>query len=95
MPTCLRYRVSALGFFGAVHATPLTPHLMLALLPDAADMRQLVGALHALQGCVLQLTNYYAELQQHAAAEMPALRQVFKPGVPAPWPLWHGDLSYM
>jgi len=64
---------------------------MLALLPDANDMHQLVAALHALQGCVAQLTHYYSEVQRQAPGELPASQQSFKQGVAAPWPLWHGD----
>jgi len=85
-------RISAMGFLDQVHTMPLTPHLMLAVLPDEHQRLQLACTLTALRLCIRDLRQFYRDYHsamQHEGLRHPALE------LPAPWPLYmdHGPVQ--
>lgn len=82
-----------MGFLNQVHTMPLTPHVMLAVLPDTGLRLQLICALAALRRGVQNLEACYASLLSNSP---PATTRNPLLSFPAPWPMWmsHNSVQY-
>ena len=72
-----------MGFLERVHCTPLTPHIMLAILPDINARLTVINMLTALRRGVARLLSFYLSLD-----ELPEVNRRPALSLPAPWPFW-------
>ena len=79
-----------MGFLDQVHCTPLTPHIMLAILPDNVARHTVINTLTALRHGVAHLLSFYDSLQK-LEVSLPKRQKVSRHpalSLPAPWPFW-------
>jgi hypothetical protein len=61
---------------------PLTPHVMLAILPDNGLRSMVINTLAALRVGLGRLREFYKSLPVQVVVRNPSL------SLPAPWPVW-------